>query len=136
MNRIIKMNERKKSIVLIEDNEEMRENIAEILELANYDVIPAESGKRGLDLIKEKHPDLIICDEMMPEMTGYSLLKKFKSIGKKNHTPFLFLTAGTDKYQKQKSYNPGSSDYLMKPFNVEELLMIVKRKLNGAMPYA
>lgn len=125
------MDVRKKSIVLIEDNEEMRENITEVLELANYIVIPAGTGKIGLELIKEKRPDLIICDEMMSEMTGYSLLRKFRNIGRKNHTPFLFLTAGNDRYQKKKSYKPIAWDYLMKPFNVEELLMIVQRKLSS-----
>jgi DNA-binding response OmpR family regulator len=127
--RIFKMDEQKRSIVLIEDNEEMRDNIAEILELANYIVLPADSGRKGLDLIKEKNPDLVICDETMPEMTGYSLLRAFKLIGNKYHKPFLFLTGGSDKNQKENSQKSWSFEYLMKPFNVEDLLMIVKSKI-------
>ena len=63
-----------KTILLIEDNLEMRENTAEIIELANYKVITAENGKIGVDMAKKHHPDLIICDIMMPEMDGYGVL--------------------------------------------------------------
>jgi DNA-binding response OmpR family regulator len=128
------LDEEKKSIVLIEDNQEIRENIVEILELANYLVLPAESGKIGLDLIKEKNPDLIICDDEMPEMTGYSLLRAFKFIGNKYHKPFLFLTGGIDRNQKQNNQISWGFEYLMKPFNVEDLLLIVRNRINGMLP--
>ena len=63
-----------KTVLLIEDNLEMRENTAEIIELANYEVLTAENGKVGVDLAKKHIPDLIICDIMMPEMDGYGVL--------------------------------------------------------------
>ncbi len=135
IDRINRLN-KKKSIVLIEDDEEMRENITEILELANYIVIPADSGEMGLELINEKHPDLIICDEMIPEVAWFGLLKKFRNLIRKNQTPFLFLTSGTDKYLKKKGYKSCPTDILMKPFNVEELLMMVSQKLSGTVPTA
>ena len=63
-----------KSILLIEDNPEIRENTAEILELANYKVYVAENGKSGIELALQHKPDLIICDIMMPELDGYGVL--------------------------------------------------------------
>ncbi|MDL5048873.1 response regulator [Oscillatoria amoena NRMC-F 0135] len=63
-----------KKILLIEDNTEVRENTSEILALANYEVITAENGKVGVDLAQKNHPDLIICDIMMPELDGYGVL--------------------------------------------------------------
>ena len=63
-----------KKILLIEDNKEMRENTAEILELANYEVMAAKNGKEGIDLANKENPDLIICDIMMPVLDGYGVL--------------------------------------------------------------
>lgn len=116
-------------ILLIEDNDELRENIAEILELANYRVITAENGKAGVDKAVNENPDLIICDIMMPELDGFGVLH----ILSKNKTtatiPFIFLTARTEKTDLRKGMNMGADDYLTKPFEDTELLDAIESRL-------
>jgi CRP/FNR family transcriptional regulator, polysaccharide utilization system transcription regulator len=121
--------ETKTKILLIEDNLEMRENTAEILELANYSVITANNGKIGVDLATREKPDLIICDIMMPELDGYGVLYM---LGKNSVTasiPFIFLTAKAEKTDMRKGMNLGADDYLTKPFDEMELLQAVETRL-------
>ena len=86
-----------KSILVIEDNLDVRENIAEILELANYRVLTAENGKQGVEQAKDSKPDLIICDVMMPELDGYGVLHVLSKSEDTASIPFIFLTAKTEK---------------------------------------
>jgi len=118
-----------KKIVLIEDNKEVRENTAEILELANYIVLTAENGKLGVDMINKEKPDLIICDIMMPELDGYGVLH---IISKNNETakiPLIFLTAKAEREDWRKGMNMGADDYLTKPFDDIELLDAVESRM-------
>ncbi|HEY8511801.1 MAG TPA: response regulator [Cyclobacteriaceae bacterium] len=118
-----------KKILLIEDNAEVRENTSEILQLANYEVITAENGKVGVELAQKEHPDLIICDIMMPELDGYGVLH---ILGKKAETariPFIFLTAKTEKSDIRKGMTLGADDYLTKPFDDTDLLNAVEARL-------
>jgi DNA-binding response OmpR family regulator len=118
-----------KKILLIEDNAEVRENTSEILQLANYEVITAENGKVGVELAQREHPDLIICDIMMPELDGYGVLH---ILGKKAETariPFIFLTAKTEKSDIRKGMTLGADDYLTKPFDDTDLLNAVEARL-------
>lgn len=118
-----------KKILLIEDNMEIRENTAEILELAHYKVDTAENGKIGVEMAKEMLPDLIICDIMMPELDGYGVLH---IVGKDPHTasiPFIFLTAKAEKSDYRKGMNMGADDYLTKPFDEMELLDAIEVRL-------
>jgi len=82
---------------LIEDNTEVRENTAEILELANYQVITAENGKKGVEKALEEKPDLIICDIMMPVLDGYGVLHLINKNEELKHLPFIFLTAKAER---------------------------------------
>ena len=82
-----------KTILIIEDNLEIRENTEELLELADYNVYTAENGKKGVVLAKDIIPDLIICDIMMPELDGYGVLKLLSKSTKTANIPFIFLTA-------------------------------------------
>ncbi len=118
-----------KKILLIEDNLDIRENTAEILELANYNVIIAENGKKGVELAKSNHPDLIICDIMMPELDGYGVLHVLSKNEKTASIPFIFLTAKTEKSDVRKGMNLGADDYLTKPFDDLELLDAVEIRL-------
>src|SRR5688572_8014334 len=111
-----------KTILLIEDNIEMRENTSEILELAGYNVIAAENGKSGVDLALKHLPDLIICDVMMPELDGYGVLHILSKNHKTSGIPFIFLTAKAEKEDFRKGMNLGADDYITKPFNDSELL--------------
>lgn len=118
-----------KTILLIEDNLAVRENTAEILELANYKVLTAENGKKGVELAKNHIPDLIICDIMMPELDGYGVLHVLSKNEQTASIPFIFLTAKTEKSDIRKGMNLGADDYLTKPFDDVELLDAVEIRL-------
>jgi CRP-like cAMP-binding protein len=118
-----------KKILLIEDNADMRENIAEILELASYDVTTAPDGKEGVRHAQEIIPDLIICDIMMPELDGYGVLHILGKDPKTARIPFIFLTAKAEKSDMRKGMNLGADDYISKPFDDTELLDAVEVRL-------
>jgi CRP-like cAMP-binding protein len=121
-----------KTILLIEDNKDIRENTAEILELSNYRVLTAENGKIGVEIAHKKPPDLIICDIMMPVMDGYGVLH---ALGKTKETasiPFIFLTAKTERTDMRKGMEMGADDYITKPFEEIELLNAVEARLKKA----
>ena len=118
-----------KKILIIEDNRELRENTAEILELANYETITAENGKTGIDLALRDQPDLIISDITMPELDGYDVLKVLRKYIRLKKTPFIFLTARSEKADKKKGEELGADAYLIKPYDIDELLQIISEKL-------
>tara|TARA_B100000809_G_C15140550_1_gene533015 strand:- start:5403 stop:6464 length:1062 start_codon:yes stop_codon:yes gene_type:complete len=118
-----------KTILLIEDNLEMRENTAEIMELASYKVITAIDGKDGVSKAKEHQPDLIICDIMMPEMDGYGVLYILSKDPNTCAIPFVFLTAKAEKQEFRKGMNLGADDYITKPFEEMELLSVIESRL-------
>ncbi|RYF89726.1 MAG: response regulator [Chitinophagaceae bacterium] len=119
-----------KKILIIEDNTEVRENTAEIIELSNYQVITAENGKVGVELALKEKPDLIICDIMMPVLDGYGvyhLLSKHKDTAL---IPFIFLTAKSERTDFRKGMEMGADDYITKPFDGIELLRAIEIRLN------
>ncbi len=118
-----------KKILLIEDNEAVRENTAEILALANYEVITAENGKIGIEKAKEFLPDLVVCDIMMPNMDGYEVLRNLNKDTRTASTPFIFLTAKIDRADMRTGMNLGADDYLTKPFEENELLEAIACRL-------
>jgi CheY-like chemotaxis protein len=118
-----------KKILLIEDNEDVRENIAEILELSNYKVIVAENGKTGIEQALEHVPDLIICDIMMPVLDGYGVLHAVHKNDALKNIPFIFLTAKTERGDFRKGMELGADDYITKPFSGTELLNAVDSRL-------
>lgn len=125
-----------KKIALIEDNNEMRENIQEILELANYTVYTAENGKKGVEMIKHEKPDLILCDIMMPELDGYGVLYMVSKNPETSSIPFIFLTAKSEKDDFRKGMNMGADDYLTKPFEDTELLDAIEKRLKRIEQFA
>jgi|ERR1019366_1046293 len=118
-----------KKILLIEDNDDIRENTAEILELSNYKVIVAENGKIGVEKAIEHTPDLIICDIMMPGLDGYGVLHAVHKNEAIKNTPFIFLTAKTERSDFRKGMELGADDYITKPFEGIELLNAVESRL-------
>jgi CRP/FNR family cyclic AMP-dependent transcriptional regulator len=118
-----------KKILLIEDNEDIRSNTAEILELSSYEVIVAENGKAGVAKALESKPDLIICDIMMPELDGYGVLHAIQRNEDIKNTPFIFLTAKTERNDIRKGMESGADDYITKPFDGTELLNAVSGRL-------
>ena len=117
------------TILLIEDNEEMAENIASILKLAHYNVIRAANGKEGVASAQREHPDLILCDIMMPELDGYGVLHIINSDPETAGIPFIFLTAKADKGDLRVGMNLGADDYIAKPFDGFDLLKVVEIRL-------
>ncbi|HXP52987.1 MAG TPA: response regulator [Bacteroidia bacterium] len=118
-----------KKILLIEDNLDMRENTAEMLDLANYVVVTAENGKIGVEKAKQEKPDLIICDIMMPDLDGYGVLHMISKDPEIAGTPFIFLTAKAEKSDMRKGMNLGADDYMVKPFDKVELLNAIETRL-------
>ena len=121
-----------KKILVIEDNDEVRENIAEILELANYKVVTAENGKIGTATALKEIPDLIICDIMMPVLDGYGVLHLLNQHTETYGIPFIFLTAKSEKSDFRKGMELGADDYITKPFDGIELMKAVEIRLNKA----
>src|SRR6185436_6809753 len=118
-----------KTILLIEDNEDIRNNTAEILELSNYEVIVAENGKVGVEKAIEHSPDLIICDIMMPVLDGYGVLHAIHRNEAIKNTPFIFLTAKAERSDFRRGMESGADDYITKPFSGTELLDAVDGRL-------
>ena len=118
-----------KKILLIEDNDHIRENTAEILELANYKVTTAANGKIGVEMALKHIPDLIICDVMMPVLDGYGVLHAIQKNDTVKNTPFIFLTAKTERNDFRRGMESGADDYITKPFDGTELLNAVDSRL-------
>ncbi len=121
-----------KTVLLIEDNKDVRENITEILELASYKVFAAENGKVGVDIALKESPDIIICDIMMPELDGYGVLHMLNKNPATSGIPFIFLTAKAERTDYRKGMEMGADDYLTKPFDDIELLNAIEVRLKKA----
>jgi DNA-binding response OmpR family regulator len=118
-----------KAILVIDDNKDIRENTAEILELAGYQTFTAENGKRGVEMAIREKPAVIICDIMMPELDGYGVLHLLRKNAGTQDIPFIFLTAKTERSDFRKGMEMGADDYITKPFEDIELLNAVEVRL-------
>jgi CRP-like cAMP-binding protein/CheY-like chemotaxis protein len=118
-----------KKILIIEDNNDIRENVVEILELAGYSVFEASNGRTGVDLAIKNIPDIILCDIMMPELDGYGVLYMLNKNPVTAAIPFIFLTAKAERVDLRKGMEMGADDYLTKPFDDMELLSAVESRL-------
>lgn len=118
-----------KKILFIEDDTVVRENTAELLELAEYNVVTASNGKIGVELARKELPDIIVCDIMMPEMDGYGVLESLSKDKSTQHIPFIFLSAKTEHKDIRKGMDLGADDYLTKPFEEEELISAIESRL-------
>lgn len=112
----------KKHILLIEDDELLRENIALILESEGYRTSKAVNGTDAVREIRKRKFDMILCDIMIPGLDGYGVLKTIKELNKKHTAPFIFITAKTERTDMRKGMELGADDYLTKPFTREEIL--------------
>ncbi|MCL1472957.1 GGDEF domain-containing response regulator [Argonema antarcticum] len=119
-----------KKILVIEDTAEIRNNIQEFLEIQDFEVMEAQNGRIGLDLARKNKFDLILCDIMMPEMDGYSVISALREDPATADIPFIFLTAKCDRVDLRQGMNLGADDYITKPFTPYELLEAVTARLN------
>jgi CheY-like chemotaxis protein/CRP-like cAMP-binding protein len=118
-----------KSVLVIDDNADIRENTAEILELAGYKTFTAENGRQGVDVAVREKPAVIICDIMMPELDGYGVLHLLRKNPETQNIPFIFLTAKTERSDFRKGMEMGADDYITKPFEDIELLNAIEVRL-------
>lgn len=116
-------------VLIIEDNDDIRENVVEILELSGYKVAAAENGKKGVENALKFHPDIVLCDIMMPEMDGYDVLEALNTHPETQATPFIFLTAKAERTDIRRGMELGADDYLTKPFDDAELLRAIESRM-------
>jgi CRP-like cAMP-binding protein len=118
-----------KKILIIEDNLDVRENIAEILMLSGYEPLTAENGKAGVEMAVKEQPDLILCDIMMPELDGFGVLHILSRQPATSDIPFIFLTAKAEKDDFRRGMSLGADDYITKPFDDVALLQTIEARL-------
>ncbi|MCL1475923.1 response regulator [Argonema antarcticum A004/B2] len=114
-----------KKILVIEDEALIRSNILDLLESENFQTIGAENGGIGIRLAQEQIPDLIICDIMMPDMDGYSVLTELRQNPVTEMIPFIFLTAKADRDDLRLGMELGADDYITKPCTLTELVSAI-----------
>ncbi|MEM1128184.1 MAG: response regulator [Bacteroidota bacterium] len=114
-----------KKITLIDDENNLRDSISEILTEEGFNVTTARNGREGLAAVRETSPDAIICDVMMPVMDGFGVLKEVRSDENLRHTPFLFLTAKSDVSDVTAGLEAGVDGYVLKPVDIDDLLELL-----------
>lgn len=124
----------KHKILIIEDNRDVRENLAEILTLSGYECKVAANGKEGVQAVFEDKPDLIVCDIMMPELDGFGVLRIISKNDVTADIPFIFLTAKTELTDIRRGMMLGADDYITKPFDDVELLDTIEMRLKKRKP--
>lgn len=118
-----------KKILLIEDDEDVRVNIATLLMEEGFSVFTAKDGKEGIEQAKNELPSLILCDVLMPGLDGYDVLKELSKSKNTKFIPFVYLTAKVERSDIRKGMQLGADDYLFKPFKADELLNAIHTRL-------
>src|SRR5258705_10032935 len=118
-----------KKILIIEDQPQMRRNLATILEMEGFEVALREDRNAGVARARQSKPDLIICDVMMPELDGHGVLRSLRSEKATATIPFIFLTAKGEKIDQRTGMNLGADDYLTKPIARADLLEAIGARL-------
>jgi DNA-binding response OmpR family regulator len=119
-------------ILAIEDDPAILRGLADNLRFESYEVLTASDGQSGYTLIREKHPDLIILDLMLPKLSGYEICRKIRAEG--IQTPILMLTARGEEADRVLGLDLGADDYVAKPFSIRELMARVRAILRRAQP--
>lgn len=124
-------------VLVVDDENDIRGLVRELLERAGHDVIEAPDGNEGLRLFYAEHPDVVILDVSMPGLTGWEVLERIRELGE---TPVIMLTANADELDKVRGLRAGADDYITKPFGRQELLARVgaqlRRRPAGAQEHA
>ncbi len=116
-------------ILIVEDNHVIRQELLDVMEMENYQVVEAKDGNEGIQLAKEKLPDIIISDMLMPNKNGLEMMKEIKSNPITENIPFIFLSALSDKEYIRNTLDLGAEDYLTKPIDTKDLLQAIRLKL-------
>lgn len=123
--------ERQFRVLIIDDEPDILSLLSLHLKLNNYKVFQASNGKKGIETAQLERPDIIVLDVMMPEMDGFEVARALKDNPETSNTPLIFLTARTQTEDKVKGLMVGADDYLIKPFDFEELQLRIKRSLKN-----
>lgn len=118
-----------KTLLIIEDNLEIRENTAELLELGGFKVLCAINGKEGIAMAITTIPDVILCDIAMPEVDGYQVIRELKANPTTASIPFIYITAKGEKNEIKVAMDMGAQGYIRKPFDLKDLMQEVNRCL-------
>lgn len=121
-----------KKILVIEDDDVIRDNISDALNLYNYQIYTAINGRDGLQLAIKMSPDLILCDIKLPLLNGYEVLEALKNDENTQLIPFIFISAKSNQENICKGMNLGADEYIIKPFLLLDLIKIVESKLLAA----
>lgn len=116
-----------KTILIIDDNKNFLENLSEFFEIEGYKTLISTNGKDGVKLAQEFKPDLIICDVLMPEMTGHQVLNTLLASSDKFDIPFIFSTSLSENIDRIETLKLGADDYLVKPYGLEVLLSMAEK---------
>jgi CheY-like chemotaxis protein len=116
-------------ILIIEDRPEIRENLVEYLELSGYKTIEANCGLDGIKMAVNHQPDLILCDVVMPGMNGFEVLSNISNNLRTQKIPFIFISSISEKDSYLEAMQHGADDFLVKPFELEELLFAIEKWL-------
>jgi len=122
----------KKHILVVEDHGPLLAAIQHVLELEDYSVMAATNGLEALEIMEKVRPDMIIADIMMPRMDGYELYEAVRVRPEWVPIPFIFLTARSEKEDMLKGKSLGVEDYIIKPFDPQELLIAVQARMGRA----
>lgn len=117
------------TILIIEDDEQTRENLQTILELEGFQTRTAPDGVAGLESVRRNLPDLILCDVMMPRLDGFGVLRELRTHPETATVPFIFITARGERKDQRIGMELGADDYLTKPASVDEVLRAVRTRL-------
>ena len=124
----------KQKILIVEDEPSLVFTLQDTLDNEGYNTFIAKEGNKAIEIVKEEDPDLLILDLMLPEMSGFDVCKKIRSL---NYTfPIIILTARDQEIDKVTGLNIGADDYMTKPFGVKELLARIKARLRRSETYA
>ena len=118
--------EQMKTVLLIEDDLDLRENTTELLELKGYNVLVASNGQEGVERAKEAQPDIIVCDVRMPIMDGIEVIETLKSDPATKDIPFIFCTASAQEHEVLLGKQAGAALYITKPYDQEVLYSAIE----------
>lgn len=116
-------------ILLVDDEPDIVETVAFMLQTRNYSVSVASGGREGINKAKTEDPDLILLDIMMPDMDGYDVCTKLKADKSTEHIPVIILTAKGENEAVLKAHSIGADDYVVKPFSLPTLLSKLRKFL-------
>lgn len=118
-------------VLVIEDDEKIQESLLDLLELRKYQVYVAGNGREGIRLAEEHQPDVILCDVMMSNLNGFSVLQAIRAIPLLAKTPFIFLSALSEQKYIDMGLNQGADRYIIKPFRAEDLFTILEESIKA-----